>query len=59
MGFKTVPWTRVDPYSTAVCGQISEGGTLCLSAPNGGGISTTFTSVVFASWGTPNGSCGA
>ena len=59
MGFKQVPWTRVDPYSTAVCGQISESGTLCLSAPNGGGISTTFTSVVFASWGTPNGSCGA
>jgi hypothetical protein len=63
MGFKAVPWTRTDPYSTAVCGQISEttgtDTTLCVSAPNGGGISTTFTSVVFASYGTPNGSCGA
>jgi len=63
MGFKAVPWERTDPYSTAVCGEKPEttgtADTLCLSAPNGGGISTTFTSVVFASYGTPNGSCGA
>jgi hypothetical protein len=53
MGFKFVP------YSQIVCGQVAETGVISLAAPNGGGISTTFTSVNFASYGTPNGGCGA
>ena len=51
MGFKTVP------VSYTVCGQKGEVYSydpLCLSAPSG----TTFTSVQFASYGTPNGGCG-
>jgi hypothetical protein len=47
------------PYSTIVCGSAGETLGLSLSAPNGGGISTTFTSVDFASYGTPNGGCGS
>jgi hypothetical protein len=47
------------PYSTIVCGSAGETFGLSLSAPNGGGISTTFTSVNFASYGTPNGGCGS
>ena len=38
-----------------ICGTIGENGTLALTAPTG----YTFTSVDFASYGTPNGSCGA
>jgi len=54
MGFKAVP------YSTAVCGTNCEGcGSISLSAPNNATYSTKFTSVVFASYGTPNGSCGS
>lgn len=53
MGYKAVP------YSTTVCGTNCEGcGNICLSAPNDATYSTTFTSVVFASYGTPNGGCG-
>jgi hypothetical protein len=54
MGFKAVP------YSTTVCGSNCEGcGSICLSSPNDATYSTTFTSVDFASYGTPNGSCGS
>lgn len=54
MGYKSVP------YSTTVCGSNCEGcGNICLSAPNDATYSTTFTSVNFASYGTPNGSCGS
>lgn len=54
MGFKSVP------YSTTVCGTNCEGcGSITLTAPNDATYSTTFTSIVFASYGTPNGSCGA
>ncbi|HEX7847458.1 MAG TPA: T9SS type A sorting domain-containing protein [Chitinophagaceae bacterium] len=38
-----------------VCGIIGEGGTLNMTAP----VGTTFISVSFASYGTPNGSCGS
>jgi hypothetical protein len=54
MGYKAVP------YSTIVCGQNCEGcGNVCISAPNDATYSTTFTSVDFASYGTPNGGCGS
>jgi len=55
MGFKSVP------YSTIVCGskgEVYSYDPLCLSAPNNSVYSTTFTSVNFASYGTPNGGCG-
>jgi hypothetical protein len=38
-----------------ICGQAAEGGTVTLTAPTG----KVFTSIVFASYGTPNGSCGS
>lgn len=38
-----------------VCGTVAEGNTLTLTAPTG----FTFTSVPFASYGNPNGSCGS
>jgi hypothetical protein len=38
-----------------LCGTASEGGTVVLTAPAG----NKFTAVEFASYGTPNGSCGA
>lgn len=41
--------------SQTVCGTVNEGGTLTLTAPAG----KVFTSVAFASYGTPNGSCGS
>ena len=41
--------------SVRICGAIGENGTLALTAPPG----YTFTSVDFASYGTPTGSCGA
>ncbi|MES2863811.1 MAG: LamG-like jellyroll fold domain-containing protein [Bacteroidota bacterium] len=37
-----------------LCGQTNEGGTINLTAPLG----AVFTSIPFASYGTPNGSCG-
>lgn len=39
----------------SMCGTAGEGGTVTLTAPAG----NVFTSVTFASYGTPNGSCGA
>ena len=44
-------------YTTAqtICGTANEGGTVTLTAPPG----YVFTSVTFASYGTPNGSCGS
>ena len=46
-------------YTTAsaqtVCGTVGEGGTLTLTAPAG----KIFNSIVFASYGTPVGSCGS
>lgn len=38
-----------------VCGTANEGGTVTLTAPAG----NVFISIVFASYGTPNGSCGS
>ena len=38
-----------------VCGTVTEGNALTLTAPTG----FTFTSIPFASYGTPNGSCGS
>ncbi len=43
------------PDTGSVCGTTSEGGVLHLTAPSG----TLFTSVEFASYGTPSGSCGS
>ena len=40
---------------TTMCGTANEGGTVTLTAPAG----NVFTSVTFASYGTPNGSCGS
>lgn len=44
-------------YSNAqvLCGTTDEGGTITLTAPPG----NVFTSIDFASYGTPNGSCGS
>jgi len=39
----------------SVCGMVNEGQTMTLTAPAG----KVFTSVTFASYGTPNGSCGS
>lgn len=39
----------------SVCGTANEGGTITLTAPAG----NVFISIVFASYGTPNGSCGS
>lgn len=41
--------------SVTVCGTANEGGTVAMTAPAG----TVFTSVEFASYGTPTGTCGA
>jgi hypothetical protein len=41
--------------SQTVCGTAGEGGSVTLTAPAG----NVFTSVTFASYGTPNGSCGS
>jgi hypothetical protein len=43
------------PQTGVICGTVTESGTLNLSAPAG----TVFTAVQFASYGTPNGSCGS
>lgn len=54
MGFKSIP------YSTTVCGSNCENcGAISLSAPNDATYTTKFTAVNFASYGTPNGSCGS
>jgi hypothetical protein len=45
--------TPSDPVT--VCGTANEGGTVAMTAPAG----TVFTSVEFASYGTPTGTCGA
>lgn len=42
-------------FSQSQCGTAAEGGTVTLTAPLG----YVFTSVTFASYGTPNGSCGS
>src|SRR6266496_4792320 len=44
-------------YSNAqvLCGTTDEGGTIILTAPAG----NVFTTIDFASYGTPNGSCGS
>lgn len=42
-------------FSQSICGTSPEGGTVVLTAPSG----YVFTSVTFASYGTPNGSCGS
>ena len=48
---------RLSPFSTdygEMCGTVQENGNLFLQAPAG----AVFTSVLFASYGTPTGSCG-
>jgi hypothetical protein len=42
-------------YCQSLCGTVDEGQTLTMTAPAG----TFFISVTFASYGTPNGSCGS
>ncbi len=44
-----------DISSSVVCGTVNEGSTLTLNAPSG----NVFSSVDFASYGTPTGSCGS
>ena len=44
----------LNAQSQTVCGTAGEGGTVSISAPSG----KVFTNIVFASYGTPNGSCG-
>ncbi|MCD6012785.1 MAG: hypothetical protein K0Q79_2647 [Flavipsychrobacter sp.] len=41
--------------SGTICGTAAEGGTVVMTAPSG----AVFTSVTFASYGTPTGSCGS
>jgi len=41
--------------SVTVCGTADEGGTVVMTAPPG----KTFTSIVFASYGNPTGTCGS
>ena len=55
-------WTNSNPSiglaatnTGTLCGTASENGTLVLTAPSG----AVFTSVTFASYGTPTGSCGS
>jgi hypothetical protein len=43
------------PYCQSLCGTVNENQTLTLTAPAG----MVFISVSFASYGTPNGSCGS
>lgn len=43
------------PLTGVLCGTATEAGTLIVTAPPG----TVFTAVQFASYGTPNGSCGS
>ena len=45
----------ISASSQTICGTANEGGTVVLNAPPG----NYFTSVNFASYGTPNGSCGS
>lgn len=45
---------RVIEFANVISGTVNEGGSLTLVAPEG----TRFSSVVFASYGTPNGSAG-
>jgi hypothetical protein len=42
-------------HAQSICGTAAEGGTVVMTAPAG----SVFTSVTFASYGTPNGSCGS
>ncbi|MBX2906616.1 MAG: Ig-like domain-containing protein [Taibaiella sp.] len=44
-----------DGTTGTICGTASEGGSVTLTAPAG----SVFTSIDFASYGTPNGSCGS
>lgn len=45
----------LNAISQSICGTANEGGSVTLTAPPG----MVFTSVTFASYGTPNGSCGS
>lgn len=51
----TVPVVFSSSTTGRICGQINEGGNINLTAPAG----AVFTAVPFASYGTPNGSCGS
>lgn len=55
--FFTIVFFFISVYLNAqvICGTAGEGGTVTLTAPAG----TVFVSIDFASYGTPNGSCGS
>jgi len=50
----TTPVTFSSSTTGTICGQTNEGGNITLTAPLG----AVFTSILFASYGTPNGTCG-
>jgi hypothetical protein len=45
--------TTIDSHAQVICGTANEGGSITLTAPPG----NKFTSIEFASYGTPNGAC--
>lgn len=45
----------VSSWAQTLCGTANEGGAITLTAPTG----NVFTSITFASYGTPNGTCGS
>jgi hypothetical protein len=45
----------IEARSQVICGTVNEGGVVTMTAPSG----CIFSSVDFASYGTPNGSCGS
>lgn len=55
-GFSMGPgFTIISTSPVTVCGTAAENGTVAMTAPTG----KVFTSVEFASYGTPTGTCGA
>ena len=50
----TTPFIFSSSTTGTLCGETNEGGTITLTAP----VGAVFTSVPFASFGTPNGTCG-
>jgi len=51
--FITTLFASISSYSQVICGTANENGTVTLTAPP----NNTFTSIEFASYGTPNGGC--
>lgn len=50
----TTPFIFSSSTTGTLCGETNEGGTITLTAP----VGAVFTSIPFASYGTPNGTCG-